>query len=78
MERVITIILNRNYNVKQTKTLETMTNDIKIKKYENKGFKFSVCPNNGNTTFFAKRNGTYTGTSWTNLLKKLPNLKDIN
>ena len=55
-----------------------MSNDIKIKKYENKGFKFSVCPNNGNTKFFAKRNATYTGTSWTNLLNKLPKLEDIN
>ena len=51
--------------------------DNKIKKYENKGFKFSVCPNNGNTVFFAKRNASYRGTSWTNLLKQLPLLKDI-
>ena len=55
-----------------------MNNDAKIKKYENKGFKFSVCPNNGNTKFFAKRNATYTGTSWTNLLKQLPNLTELN
>lgn len=55
-----------------------MTNDIKIKKYENKGFKFSVCPNNGNTVFFAKRNKTYTGTSWTNLIKQLPRLSEVN
>ena len=55
-----------------------MTNDKKIKKYENKGFKFSVCPNNGNTVYFAKRNDIYTGTSWTNLLSKLPKLNDIN
>lgn len=55
-----------------------MKNDVKIKKYENKGFKFSVCPNNGDTKYFAKRNGTYTGTSWSNLLNKLPKLKNIN
>lgn len=36
-----------------------MTNDKKISKYESKGFKFSVCPNNGNTVYFAKRNATY-------------------
>ena len=52
--------------------------DDKIKAYEKKGFKFSVCPNNGNTTFFAKRNSAYTGKSWTNLLANLPKLRDIN
>ena len=55
-----------------------MKNDDKIKKYENKGFKFSVCPNNGNTTFLAKRNMTYKASSWTSLLKQLPNLTDLN
>ena len=55
-----------------------MKNDIRIKKYENKGFKFSVCPNNGDTKYFAKRNSTYTGTSWSKLLSKLPKLNDIN